>query len=269
MLEIGFALSSEEHGGRELVRQAIAAERAGFDFVGISDHYHPWIDNQGQSPFVWSVLGAIASATERVQAGTMVTCPIMRVHPAVIAQAAATVAELMPGRFFLGLGSGENLNEHIVGQGWPPAHLRIAMLEEATDIIRRLWADGNVSYEGDYFTVDNARVYTLPESLPPIYMAASGPVAASLAGRAGDGLISTSANRELVEAFQGAGNQGPRLGARHLPGRDGAGGVGDGAPDLAQLRLPRFLRAGATAARPLRAGRHERDAGADRSGDHL
>jgi G6PDH family F420-dependent oxidoreductase len=118
----------------------------------------------------------------------------------------------MPGRFFLGLGSGENLNEHIVGQGWPPAHIRIAMLEEATDIIRRLWGGENVSYEGEYFTVENARIYTLPESLPPIYMAASGPVAASLAGRAGDGLISTSADHQLVEAFQGTGNQGPRLG---------------------------------------------------------
>lgn len=161
---------------------------------------------------VWAVLGGIASATERVEVGTMVTCPILRTHPAIIAQAAATVAEMMPGRFFLGLGSGENLNEHVIGTGWPRARLRIEMLEEATQIIRRLWSGENVSYDGMYFTVANARIYTMPEVLPPVYIAAAGPRAAHVAGRVGDGLIATSPDRELVDVFQGEGNQGSRLG---------------------------------------------------------
>jgi G6PDH family F420-dependent oxidoreductase len=212
MIKVGYALSSEEHASKELVRQAVAAEQAGFDFVGISDHFHPWLDSQGQSPFVWSVLGGIASSTERVQVGTMVTCPIMRTHPAIVAHAAATVADMMPGRFFLGLGSGENLNEHITGEGWPRTRVRIEMLEEATALIERMWTGENVSYDGAYFTLANARIYTLPDPLPPIYLAASGPIAARLAGRIGDGLISTSPDRELVEAFRSNGNDGPRLG---------------------------------------------------------
>lgn len=212
MIEIGFALSSEENGGKELVRQAVMAEEAGFKYAGISDHFHPWLDSQGESPCVWPVLGGIASSTDRIELGTMVTCPTVRTHPAVVAQAAATVAEMMPGRFFLGLGSGENLNEHITGVGWPRAGLRIEMLEEATQIIRRLWSGENVSYDGMYFTVSNARIYSLPDVLPPIYLAAAGPRAARLAGREGDGFISTSPKRELVDAFQSEGNRGPRLG---------------------------------------------------------
>jgi coenzyme F420-dependent glucose-6-phosphate dehydrogenase len=212
MIEVGFALSSEEHDGKELVRQAVMAEEAGFKYGGISDHFHPWVDRQGHSPFVWGVLGGIAAATERIEIGTMVTCPIMRTHPAIVAHAAATIAEIMPGRFFLGLGSGENLNEHIVGSGWPRARVRIDMLEEATEIIRGLWSGRNTSFDGVFFDVDNARLYSMPEVLPPIYLAAAGPIAARLAGRMGDGLISTSAERRLIEAFRAEGNDGPRLG---------------------------------------------------------
>src|SRR5215212_1860814 len=148
MTEIGYALSSEEHRPLDLVRNAQMAEEAGFSFALISDHFHPWIDRQGQSPFVWGVLGAIASATERLRVGTGVTCPTMRIHPAIIAQAAATAAQLMPGRFFLGLGSGENLNEHILGDKWPPIDTRQEMLEEAVEVIRMLWQGGEQNFEG-------------------------------------------------------------------------------------------------------------------------
>lgn len=211
-MEIGFALSAEEHGGKELVRQAVAAEEAGFQFAGISDHFHPWLDSQGQSPFVWAVLGGIASSTDRLEVGTMVTCPTIRTHPIIIAQAAATITEMMPGRFFLGLGSGENLNEHVVGLGWPRTQVRIEMMEEATEIIRRAWTGENMSYEGEYFTVSNARIYTMPEQAPPIYIAAAGPIAAEVAGRTGDGFVTTSPKKELVDTFLEQGNDGPRLG---------------------------------------------------------
>ena len=144
-LELGFGLSSEEHPPLELVRQAVRAEEAGFGFIGISDHFHPWVKAQGHSPFVWGVLGAIARATERVRVGTGVTCPIIRTHPAIIAQAAATTACLMPGRFFLGVGSGEALNEHILGDRWPPAPTRLEMLEEAIQVMRRLFTGEEVA----------------------------------------------------------------------------------------------------------------------------
>jgi len=211
--QFGYALSSEEHRSAALVDLATRAEEAGFDFATISDHYHPWTDNQGQSPFVWSVLGAIARATAKLTVGTAVTCPIMRIHPAIIAQAAATAADLMPGRFFLGLGSGENLNEHITGERWPAGGERRAMLEEAVEVIRRLWTGDNVSFEGGYFSVVDARVYTLPETLPPIYIAAGGKRSAGLAASIGDGLIATSPDREVIEAFEAAGGKRkPRLG---------------------------------------------------------
>ena len=211
MIELGIALSSEEHGPSELVRQAVLAEQAGVRFAAIWDHYHPWTDRQGESPFVWSVLGAIATSTQRLELTTMVTCPTVRMHPAVIAQAAATIGLMMPGRFTLGLGSGENLNEHIVGRRWPRAGERIDMLEEAVDIIRRLWTGETVSADGCYFTVDTARIYSLPEKRPSIFLAAAGPKAARLAGRAGDGLITTSPDAALVQAFEAQGNTGPRL----------------------------------------------------------
>jgi G6PDH family F420-dependent oxidoreductase len=208
MIELGYALSSEEHRPNDLVRNARRAEEAGFSFSMISDHFHPWIDRQGQSPFVWSVIGGIAHATERLQLGTGVTCPTIRIHPAIIAQAAATSAAMMPGRFFLGVGSGENLNEHILGDGWPNAEIRLEMLEEAIEVMRKLWQGESVNHRGCYFTVDNARIYTLPDELPAIAVAASGKEAAELAGRVGDALVSTAPKRELVEQFQRAGGSG-------------------------------------------------------------
>ncbi|TML75694.1 MAG: TIGR03557 family F420-dependent LLM class oxidoreductase, partial [Actinobacteria bacterium] len=168
MTEIGYALSSEEFGPNDLVTFAGKAEEAGFSFAMISDHFHPWTDAQGQSPFVWSVLGALARATERMRLGTGVTCPTMRIHPAIVAHAAATTAALMPGRFFLGVGTGENLNEHILGTRWPPLEVRQEMLEDAIEVMRTLWEGGMHSYKGRYFTIENARLYTLPEHPVPV-----------------------------------------------------------------------------------------------------
>jgi G6PDH family F420-dependent oxidoreductase len=213
MMEIGYALSSEEHPPNALIRQARRAEEVGFTFALISDHYHPWTDRQGQSPFVWSVLGGIAQATQRLRLGTGVTCPTTRIHPAIIAQAAATVAAMMPGRFFLGVGTGENLNEHILGHRWAPHEVRLAMLEEAVGVIRLLWQGGEQTHYGCYYTVENARIYTLPDELPPIMVAASGPRAAEVAGQVGDGLVATAPVAELVEQFRkGGGNHKPRYG---------------------------------------------------------
>ncbi len=213
MAEIGYALSSEEHGPKELVSYAQRAEQVGFTFALISDHYHPWIDKQGQSPFAWSVLGAIAQTTERLRVGTGVTCPTTRYHPAIIAQAAATVEAMMPGRFFLGVGTGENLNEHIVGEHWPPYPVRLEMLEEAVEIIRLLWQGGTQDYFGLYFSVENARVYTLPDPPPPLFVAAGGASSAETAGRIGDGLVSTSPEAKLLSKFDEAGGTGkPRYG---------------------------------------------------------
>ena len=212
MTSIGYALSSEEHGPRDLVRYARRAEEAGFTFALISDHYHPWIERHPHSPFVWGVLGAIAQATDRLVVGTGVTCPTMRIHPAIIAQAAATAAELMPGRFFLGVGTGENLNEHILGQAWPEWDVRAEMLEEAVDIIRALWSGEMVSRRGGYFRVQDAQLYSLPESLPPIRVAAGGAKMASMAARISDGLISTAPDREVIDAFHQGGGDGPLIG---------------------------------------------------------
>jgi coenzyme F420-dependent glucose-6-phosphate dehydrogenase len=209
---IGYAFSSEEHTPNDLVRHARLAEQAGFTFGLISDHFHPWVDAQGHSPFVWSVLGAIAHATERFEIGTGVTCPTIRIHPAIIAHAAATVAAMMPGRLFLGIGTGENLNEHILGDRWPPHDLRLEMLEEAVQVIRQLWQGGSQSHHGKYYTVENARLYTLPEQLPKIIVAASGPRAAEAAGSFGDGLCSTAPEAEIIKAFKAAGGNGPRYG---------------------------------------------------------
>ncbi|HKZ08820.1 MAG TPA: TIGR03557 family F420-dependent LLM class oxidoreductase [Methylomirabilota bacterium] len=213
MITLGYKLSSEEHPPADLVRYAQMAQDSGFGFALISDHYHPWIDKQGQSPFVWSVLGAIAQATQRLSVGTAVTCPTMRIHPAIIAHAAATTAALMPGRFFLGVGTGENLNEHVVGQGWPETEVRQQRLEEAIEIIRLLWKGGNQSHHGRYFTVENARLYSLPDSPPPLLVAVGGPRSADLAGRLGDGMIGTGPEPGLFQAFDRAGGAGkPRYG---------------------------------------------------------
>ena len=211
--ELGYAMSSEEHRPNDLVRHARQAEEAGFTFALISDHYHPWVERQGQSPFVWGVIGGIAQATERLRLGTGVTCPTIRIHPAIIAQAAATAASMMPGRFFLGVGTGENLNEHILGDRWPAHDLRLEMLEEAIAVIRQLWQGGTQTFRGRFYTVENARVYTLPEEPTPIMVAASGPKAAEAAGRLGDGFIGTSPQAELLQTFDGAGGAGkPRYG---------------------------------------------------------
>jgi G6PDH family F420-dependent oxidoreductase len=212
MTAVGYALSSEEHSAIDLVRHARRAEEAGFSFAVISDHYHPWIDRQGESPFVWGVLGAIAEATETIGVGTGVTCPTVRIHPAIVAQASATAASLMPGRFFLGLGTGERLNEHILGTRWPEWDVRAEMLAEAIGVIRELWQGGVTSHRGRYFTVENARIYTLPDPLPPIYLAAGGPKAAEQAGRLADGLIGTGPDRSLLDAYDRAGGVGPRFG---------------------------------------------------------
>jgi len=211
--EYGYALSSEEHPASDLVRNAKAAEDAGFTFALVSDHYHPWVDAQGHSPFVWSTIGAVAQATDRLVLGTGVTCPMIRIHPAIIAQAAATSAALMPGRFFLGVGSGENLNEHVLGDKWPAADERLEMFEEAIEVIRLLWEGGFQSFRGDFYDVEQARIYTLPDEPPPLAIAASKPLAAELAGRLGDAFIGVAPDAEVVAKFDEAGGSGkPKYG---------------------------------------------------------
>ena len=178
---IGYMLSSEEHPASDLVEFAVGAEQAGFEYAVISDHFHPWTSRQGQSPFVWSVLGGIAARTDRLTVGTAVTCPTMRYHPAIVAQAAATVATMMPGRFLLGVGTGENLNEHVVGAPWPSHQVRAEMLEEAITIIRALWTGEELEHHGAHFTVESAKLYSIPDEPPPIIVAAGAPKAAALA----------------------------------------------------------------------------------------
>ena len=212
-VQIGYTLSSEERQPEELVRLAQMAENSGFGYALISDHYHPWTDRQGSSPFVWAVLGGIASTTRTLRVGTGVTCPIMRIHPAIIAQASATIGCLMPGRFFLGVGAGESLNEHVVGQTWPPPDMRQDMLEEAVEVLRLLHRGGEQSHYGKFFQVHDARIYNIPEEPVPIYVAAAGKQAARLAGRVGDGLICSAPSAESVKAFEEAGGAGrPRYG---------------------------------------------------------
>jgi coenzyme F420-dependent glucose-6-phosphate dehydrogenase len=212
MAEFGYALSSEEHPPNDLVRNARLAEEAGFTFALVSDHYHPWVDEQGHSPFVWAVIGGIAQSTERLRLGTGVTCPTIRIHPAVIAQAAATSAAMLPGRFFLGVGTGENLNEHILGDHWPAPDERLEMLEEAIDVIRQLWEGGYQTYRGAYYTVEQARLYTLPDEPPPIAVAAGKPLAADVAAHSGDALIAVAPDKELVDGYRDAGGDGPVYG---------------------------------------------------------
>jgi len=216
-MEIGCALAAEDWPPNDLVRLARRAEETGFGFAFVSDHFHPWVDAQGQSPFVWSVLGGIAQATERLQVGTGVTCPLIRIHPAIIAQAAATTAAMMPGRFVLGLGTGENLNEHVLGDRWPAPDERIEMLEEAIEVIRLLWDGGEQTHRGEHYAVDHARLYTLPDEPPPIVVAAGAPKAAELAGRVADGLANSSPDAAVVEQFRDAGGDGkPTYGMLHV-----------------------------------------------------
>ena len=217
MAAIGYTLSCEEHQPNDLVTYARLAERARFDFACISDHFHPWVDKQGNSPFVWAVLGGIAEATERIRIGTGVTCPTTRVHPAIVAHAAASVAAMMLGRFFLGLGSGENLNEHILGNRWPETNVRQEMLVEAIEVIRMLWEGGLRSHHGKHYTVENARLYTLPEEPPPMIVAAAGPQATEMAAKIGDGLFGLIPDPNVIEQFEQAGGRGkPRYGQLHV-----------------------------------------------------
>lgn len=208
MPRLGYALSSEEHGPNDLVEYASRAEEVGFDFAMISDHFHPWIGKQGNSPFVWSTLGGIARETDTLQVGTGVTCPTIRTHPAIIAHAAATTADMFDGRFELGVGTGENLNEHVHGDRWPEHDVRLEMLVEAVAVIRELWTGENVSHHGEHYTVENAKLYTLPEESPPINVAAGGPETAEVAGRIGDGLVATAPKSEIVDRFRSAGEGG-------------------------------------------------------------
>jgi G6PDH family F420-dependent oxidoreductase len=206
-MKIGYFLSCEENSPRDLVAQARAAEEAGFDGLWISDHYHPWNDEQGHSPFVWSVIGALAEATS-MHVTTAVTCPTVRIHPAVIAQAAATSKVLLDGRFTLGVGSGEALNEHILGDRWPEADVRLEMLEEAVEVMRLLWEGGQKSHHGRHYTVENARIYTLPDEPPAVYVSGFGPKATRLAGRIGDGFCTVSPDADAISLFRSEGGSG-------------------------------------------------------------
>ncbi len=206
--KIGYHLSSEELSPEQMLPLARRAEEAGFDFITVSDHYHPWTHRQGQSPFVWSVLGGIAAVTEHIQVGTAVTCPTIRIHPAVIAQAAATTATLMPGRFFLGVGTGEALNEHILGDRWPSSGVRREMLEEAIEVIRLLWRGGSQSHFGRHYTVEQATIFTLPDEPPPIVVSGFGEHSVDLAGRVGDGFWNVQPDPAAIKHFRTAGGSG-------------------------------------------------------------
>ncbi|MGI8333788.1 TIGR03557 family F420-dependent LLM class oxidoreductase [Actinomadura scrupuli] len=209
-MKIGFKLIAEAYSPREMVRQAAAAEQAGFDFVEISDHYHPWLYSQQHSGFAWSMLAAAAERTSRIGLATGVTCPFIRYHPAIIAQAAATTALLSEGRFTLGLGAGERLNEHVVGGGWPSVTVRHEMLREALEIIRLLWSGGYQSYEGKHLTLDDARVFDLPPEPPPIVVASGGERSARIAAELGDGIFVTEPEPELNSSYEQAGGDGLR-----------------------------------------------------------
>ncbi|RFU21114.1 TIGR03557 family F420-dependent LLM class oxidoreductase [Geodermatophilus marinus] len=208
-MQVGYKLATEAFGPEEIIRQTVRAEQAGFDFVEMSDHYHPWLDDQGHSAFTWSLLGAMAARTERIGLTTGVTCPIIRYHPAIIAQAAATVQILSGNRFTLGIGAGERLNEHVVGTGWPAVHIRHEMLREALQIIKLLWQGGYQSFEGKHLQLEDARVFDLPDELPLIAVASGGRNASALAAEHGDGLFATEPRTDLVEAYRDAGGTGP------------------------------------------------------------
>lgn len=207
MTRIGYTMMCEQSGPKELVRDVQAAEAAGFDFAVISDHYFPWVEAMGHSPYAWSVLGAAANVTDQIELMTYVTCPIKRYHPAVVAQKAATIALMSDGRFTLGLGAGENLNEHVTGGGWPPVNTRHEMLVEAIEIIKRLLAGGYVNHRGKHYEVDSARLWDLPMEPPPIGVAVSGPQSLDLAAGA-DVMIAVEPEPSLVEGFRARGGGG-------------------------------------------------------------
>ena len=206
MTKIGYALSSEEFTAPELVRNAQLAKESGFTDFMISDHFHPWTDRQGNSPFVWSVIGAMATVTDGARIGTGVTCPTFRIHPAIIAQAAATSATMCD--FYLGVGSGEALNEHILGDKWPPADTRIAMLEESVELMRLLWQGTETTFEGEFYVIENARIYNVPDEPIPVMVSAFGPKSAEVAGRIGDGFVTTSPDADNIKVFQQHGGKG-------------------------------------------------------------
>lgn len=204
MAKIGYFLSCEQYTPSELVDQAKRAEDAGFDALWISDHFHPWNDEQGQSAFVWGVIGALSQVTT-LPVSTAVTCPLIRMHPAIVAQAAATAAVQLNGRFVLGVGTGEALNEHVLGDHWPAPAVRLEMLEEAIEVIRRLHTGEKVGHHGEYYDVEEARIYTVPDQPVPIYVSAFGPKAAELAARVGDGLCTTMPDADLIAKFRDGG----------------------------------------------------------------
>ncbi|MFF7213035.1 LLM class F420-dependent oxidoreductase [Streptomyces sp. NPDC008238] len=226
MTQFGYTMMTEQAGPKDLVAHVVRAEEAGFDFSVTSDHYFPWLDEQGHAPYAWSVLGAAAQATSRIPLMTYVTCPTVRYHPAVVAQKAATVQLLSDGRFRLGLGSGENLNEHVVGGGWPAVDVRQAMLAEAVEIIRALFGGGYVNHRGEHFDVESAKLWDLPDRPPPIGVAVSGAQSCELAGRLADLMIATEPDADLVTAFDEHGGAGkPRVGqlpVSYDPDRDTA-----------------------------------------------
>jgi len=213
MVELGYALSSEEHGPNELVDLAARAEDAGFDFVSISDHFHPWISQQGHSPFVWSTLGGIARETDEIDVGVGVTCPTMRIHPAIVAQAVASVTAMFEEsdqQFYFGVGTGENLNEHVLGDQWPSHGVRLEMLEEAIEVIRKLWTGEMTSHHGEHYTVRNAKLFTTPEQSPPICVSAYGDQTAERAAELGDGFWSVGP-QDVVETYEENGGEGPKF----------------------------------------------------------
>jgi len=212
----GYTLSGEEHSPTDLVRNACRAEDAGFEFVSISDHFHPWVSAQGHGPFVWSVLGAIAASTERLRVGVGVTCPIIRIHPAILAQATATTSLLFEGRFFFGVGTGEALNEHVLGHRWPPPDVRLAMLEEAVEIIRSLWSGDTIDHRGDFYEVENAKLFDPPANAPAVIVSGFGPKAVELAARIGDGYWGQSPEREVLDRYRDNGGSGPRYSQLNL-----------------------------------------------------
>lgn len=216
MTQLGYALSSEEHGPKTLVENARHAEEVGFDFVSISDHFHPWVSKQGESPFVWSTLGAIAAMTNEIDVGVGVTCPTIRIHPINVAHAVATVDEMLDDRFTFGVGTGENLNEHVTGERWPEHDVRLDMLEESMELMRNLWTGETTSFHGEYFTVENARLYTVPDEQPTTIASAFGPQTAQWAADHGDGLWCSGPKGDVVDAYEDAGGEGPKLTQMHV-----------------------------------------------------
>lgn len=213
MVELGYTLSSEEHPPTDLVDHAVRAEDVGFDFASISDHFHPWISAQGNAPFVWSTLGGVARATDDLDVGVGVTCPIIRVHPAILAQAVATVTSMFEEsdqQFYFGVGTGENLNEHVLGDHWPTHAVRLDMLEEAVAVMRKLWTGEMVSHHGDHFTVENAKLFTTPEADPPVCVSAYGEKTAARAADFGEGFWSVGP-QDVVETYEDEGGEGPKF----------------------------------------------------------